>query len=162
MRRLLLVFFCFSISCWAKPPAKVNRLEAEYYVAAYARHYGVPLDFARAIVEQESNWHTCAVSDKGAVGLMQLMPRTAKGLGVGNRCDVKQNVSGGIRYLAMLMERYRGDLRLVAAAYYAGAGTVDRRGLAYGNRDVVAYVVTVRKRVQKQRQYARAAAGRER
>ena len=72
------------------------------------------------MIEQESGWHTCAVSGKGAVGLMQLMPETAQRLGVQNRCDVKQNISGGIRYLAWLNRKFHGDLRLVAASYYAG------------------------------------------
>src|SRR2546421_8907522 len=80
--------------------AQQSRQEAEYYLAAYARHYGVPLDFARAVVEQESGWQPCAVSPKGAAGIMQLMPETADRLGVRNRCNVRENISGGIRYLA--------------------------------------------------------------
>ena len=63
-----------------------DRIEAEYYVVAYARHYRVPLALARAIVKRESNWQPCVVSPKGAVGLMQLMPATAKRLGVTDRC----------------------------------------------------------------------------
>ena len=58
------------------------------------------MDGLRAVVEQESGWQRCAVSRKGAVGLMQLMPRTAARLNVHNRCDINQNVSGGVRYLA--------------------------------------------------------------
>lgn len=121
-----------------------ERDEAEYYIRAYARHYGVPVAFARAIVQQESNWHRCAVSSKGAVGLMQLMPQTAKTLGVIDRCNIKQNVSGGIRYLAWLIHEFHGDLRLVAAAYYAPENIVARRGLAYRNPDVVTYVSRIR------------------
>ena len=118
--------------------------EAEYYVWAYAQHYRVPVPLVRAVVEMESNWRMCAVSSKGAMGLMQLMPVTAQYLGVRDRCNIDQNVSGGVRYLAWLMRQFHGDLRLVAAAYYAGENIVGRRGLAYRNRDVVTYVARIR------------------
>lgn len=124
-----------------------SRQEAEYYLAAYAQHYRVPLDFARALVQQESAWRICPVSPKGATGLMQLMPQTAARLGVTNSCDLEQNVSGGIRYLAFLIQKFHGDLRLAAAAYYAGEQIVERRGLNYANPDVVCYVSTLRQRV---------------
>ena len=75
---------------------------------------------------------------------MQLMPLTAKRLGVGDRCDLDQNVSGGVRYLAWLMQQFHNDLRLVVAAYYAGEDAIGRRGLAYRNPDVVAYVTAIR------------------
>lgn len=127
-----------------------SRQEAEYYLAAYAEHYRVPLDFARALVQQESSWRVCAVSRKGAAGLMQLMPQTAARLGVSNACDLKQNVSGGIRYLAWLIEKFNGDLRLAAAAYYAGESIVAKRGLNYANPDVVRYVATLRRHVGQQ------------
>lgn len=129
-----------------------SRLEAEYYLAAYANHYGVPLDFARAVVEQESGWQVCAISSKGAAGIMQLMPDTASKLGVRNRCNLRQNIAGGIRYLACLMNKFHGELRLVAAAYYAGERVVEARGLAYANRDVVTYVASIRQRVERQRE----------
>jgi soluble lytic murein transglycosylase-like protein len=87
----------------------------------------------RAIVERESDWRVCAVSPKGAVGLMQLMPTTAQRLRVRDRCNIDQNVSGGVRYLAWLMQLFHNDLRLVAA-YYAGEHVIGRRGLAYAIR----------------------------
>jgi soluble lytic murein transglycosylase-like protein len=130
--------------------------EAEYYLGAYANHYGIPLDFARAVVEQESGWHVCAISKKGAAGIMQLMPQTAARLGVRNRCNLEQNISGGIRYLAWLMNKFHGELRLVAAAYYAGERVVEARGLAYANRDVVLYVASIRQRVEQQRRFGSA------
>jgi soluble lytic murein transglycosylase-like protein len=141
-----------SFSCWAET-GDGSRQEAEYYVAAYARHYRVPVDFVRALIEQESGWHRCAISRKGAAGLMQLMPDTAKKLNVQDRCDVKQNISGGVRHLAKLMAKFRGDLRLVAAAYYAGERVVEIRGLQYANPDVVGYVASIRERVERQRQF---------
>ena len=130
-----------------------SRREAEYYVAAYAQHYNVPVEFVRAVVEQESGWHQCPVSQKGAVGLMQLMPDTARRLKVENRCDLNQNVSGGVRDLAWLMTRFNGDLRLVAAAYYAGERAIEHGRLQYSNPDVVSYVMSIRARYQHQRRF---------
>ena len=130
---------------WAQSGGASARIEAERYVIAYSRAYRVPVALARAIVERESNWQPCAVSPKGAVGLMQLMPVTANRLGVTDRCNLDQNVSGGMRYLAWLMRRFPNDLRLVAAAYYAGEDTIGRRGLAYQNSEVVAYVTEIRR-----------------
>ena len=142
-------------ACWAST-GEEQRREAEYYVAAYAKHYNVPVEFVRAVVEQESGWRRCVVSTKGATGLMQLMPATAARLSVRNRCDINQNVSGGIRYLAWLMNRFHGDLRLVAAAYYVGETTIQRRGLRYSNPDVVAYVASVRERFARQKKFGSA------
>jgi soluble lytic murein transglycosylase-like protein len=129
---------------WAQSGRAPTRIEAEYYVTAYAQHYRVPVALARAIVSRESNWQPCVISAKGAVGLMQLMPATAKRLGVTDRCNLDHSVSGGVRYLAWLMRRFHNDLRLVSAAYYAGEDTIGRRGLAYRNLDVVTYVRAIR------------------
>jgi soluble lytic murein transglycosylase-like protein len=143
---LLLAEVLWAISIgWAQSGRTPKRIEAEYYVTAYAQHYQVPIALARAIVDRESNWRPCVSSPKGAVGLMQLMPATAMRLGVTDRCDLDQNVSGGVRYLAWLMKRFHDDLRLVAAAYYAGENTIGDGGLAYRNRDVMAYVSTIRR-----------------
>jgi soluble lytic murein transglycosylase-like protein len=130
--------------CRAQSPKPQARLEAEYYVVAYAQHYRVPVTLVRSIVERESHWQPCTVSPKGAVGLMQLMPLTAQGFGVRDRCNVDQNVSGGVRYLAWLMKHFHNDLRLVAAAYYAGQDVIGRQDLAYRNPDVIAYVARIR------------------
>jgi soluble lytic murein transglycosylase-like protein len=142
---LFLAQMLFAISiCQAQALAPQVRREAEYYVAAYAQHYRVPVELVRAIVPSESNWQPCAVSHKGAVGLMQLMPATASRLGVRERCNLNQNISAGVRYLALLMRQFHNDLRLVAAAYYAGEVVIGRRSLAYRNPDVVAYVAKIR------------------
>ena len=129
-------------------PSTTAKQEAEYYAAAYAKHYRLPVEFVRAVIAQESGWQPCVTSARGAVGIMQLMPHTAAMLGVRNRCDVRQNISGGVRYLAWLSGRYRRDLRLAVAAYSAGERAVDRRGLGYSNRDVVAYVASIRARTE--------------
>lgn len=149
---IALLFLVSVSACWAKTDP-YSRQEAEYYVAAYAQHYHVPVKFVRAVVEQESGWHRCAVSPKGAVGLMQLMPTTAARLNVRNRCDINQNISGGVRYLAWLMNKFHGDLRLTAAAYYAGERAIAARGLHFANPDVVTYVASIRERVQRQRKF---------
>jgi soluble lytic murein transglycosylase-like protein len=141
---LFLMMFYSVSSCWAQSSTIATRPESEYYVFAYAQHYRVPLALVRAVVERESNWSVCVVSPKGAVGLMQLMPATAERLKVRDRCNADQNISGGVRYLAWLMRRFHGDLRLVSAAYYAGENIVDRRGLAYRSPDVVEYVSRIR------------------
>jgi soluble lytic murein transglycosylase-like protein len=138
----LLLVICAATS-WAQMSTRKRR-EAEYYVAAYAQHYRVPVPLVRAVVERESNWRPCTISPKGAAGLMQLMPTTAQRLRVRDRCSIDQNVSGGVRYLAWLIEKFHGDLRLASAAYYAGEDIVSRRGLAYRNPDVVAYVSRIR------------------
>src|SRR6185437_6317225 len=140
-----LVILALANPCWAAS-GYGDRQEAEYYVAAYAQHYRVPVEFVRALVEQESAWRRCAISPKGAAGLMQLMPDTARKLGVQDPCDLRQNISGGVRHLAYLMSKFHGDLRLVAAAYYAGESVVEAKGLRYSNPDVVAYVASLRSR----------------
>jgi soluble lytic murein transglycosylase-like protein len=143
-RAFVLLLLIGSATSWAQSSQTATGPESEYYIAAYAQHYRVPIPLVRAFVERESNWRPCAISPKGAVGLMQLMPMTAQRLRVSDRCNIDQNVSGGVRYLAWLMGKFHGDFRLVSAAYYAGEGIVSRRGLAYHNPDVVAYVSQIR------------------
>ena len=96
-----------------------------------------------SIVEVESNWRPAAISLKGATGLMQLMPQTAQRFHVQNRFNIEQNIRGGVEYLAWLHMVFKGDLRLVTAAYVAGERRVIRRGLAYSCPEVFAYVQQV-------------------
>lgn len=149
MTRLLFVAFVLiaGANLTAESPQSANlevRRVAEYYAATYARHYHVPVPLVRAIIQRESNWQPCAVSSKGAKGLMQLMPATARRLGVRDSCNIEENISGGVRYLAWLMRLFHNDLRLVAAGYYAGEDVVARLGLSYHNHDVVSYVARIR------------------
>lgn len=92
---------------------------------AAERHHVDPA-LVRAVIQTESNWNPQAISRKGAVGLMQLVPTTAQRFGVNDAFNPKQNVDGGVRYLKLLLERYNGNLDLALAAYNAGEGAVDR------------------------------------
>src|ERR1700692_4062508 len=119
---------------------------AERCVQHYAAHYRVPPELIAALIDVESRWNPNALSNKGAMGLMQLMPATARRFGAFQPFDEEQNIAAGTRYVTTLMWEFRGDLRLVAAAYYAGDYWTEKKQLNYQNPDVVAYVQAVRRR----------------
>jgi soluble lytic murein transglycosylase-like protein len=121
------------------------------WAAYYAEMYHVPVELVGAIIEQESGWNPDAVSNKGAAGLMQLMPATARRFGVRNRFQIEENIRGGVAYLALLNDQFHGDLRLVTAAYYVGESTIQLRGQEYSSRDVYGYVCRVAQRYQARR-----------
>jgi soluble lytic murein transglycosylase-like protein len=109
-------------------------------VSYYAEMYGVSPALVRAIIQIESAWQPGAVSSKGGVGLMQLMPATAAHFGVTHPFYIHENIRGGVAYLAELMGLFHGDFRLVVAGYAAGEKAVIARGLDYSSREVYEYV----------------------
>jgi soluble lytic murein transglycosylase-like protein len=98
----------------------------ETAVRQAASRYNLPPDLIRSVIRAESNFQPTAVSSAGAMGLMQLMPDTARDLGVTNAFDVRQNVDGGARYLRQMLDRFNGDLKLALQAYNAGPGAVEQ------------------------------------
>jgi soluble lytic murein transglycosylase-like protein len=110
----------------SRAAVNLDRDGAEKLVREAAERHRVDPALIRAVIETESNWNSGAVSRKGAVGLMQLIPTTAQRFGVKDMFNPKQNVDAGVRYLKSLLERYNGNLELALAAYNAGEGAVDR------------------------------------
>ncbi len=130
------MLFTYIIECYAcDVHSKVDWNTVPLHLADYrddihaaSRLTGVNGALLRAVIHAESGFNARALSYKGAQGLMQLMPGTASELGVGDAFDPAENISGGARYLAMLLRDYRGDVKLAAAAYNAGAGAVAKYG----------------------------------
>lgn len=100
----------------------------EEYFKEASETYGVDINLLKAIARQESNFNPSATSSAGAMGVMQLMPSTAKGLGVTNAYDAQQNIMGGAKLMAQNLKKYNGDVSLALAAYNAGGGNVDKYG----------------------------------
>jgi soluble lytic murein transglycosylase-like protein len=125
----------------AEPPVADPRLDRIVRDAA-ERHRLDPA-LVKAVISTESGWNTRAVSHKGAVGLMQLIPSTAQRFGVGNPFDPAQNVEGGTTYLKTLLDRYNGDLTKSLAAYNAGEHAVDLSGGVPAYRETQQYVQKV-------------------
>lgn len=106
----------------------VSKDEINGLIETYAQKNGLDADFVRAVVKQESGFNEKATSRCGAQGLMQLMPGTAKGLGVINPYDAEDNIKGGTKMLSNLLKTYGGNKELALAAYNAGGGAVKKYG----------------------------------
>lgn len=107
-----------------------------------AKQHNIDPQLVKAVIRAESNWNPGAVSRKGALGLMQLMPSTAALLGV-NPSNPLENIDGGVRYLKHMIQRFNGDLTLALAAYNAGPKLVEKRGMVPSIPETVTYVKRV-------------------
>lgn len=107
-----------------KDPARYNRYNG--LIDEAAQLYQLPESFIRAVMRVESDFNPKVVSRAGAMGLMQLMPKTARSMGVSDPFDARQNILGGSRYLRILANRFKGDLVLTVAAYNAGEAAVEK------------------------------------
>jgi soluble lytic murein transglycosylase-like protein len=115
-----------SLTGKSRQSLNLDRDGVEKLVSEAAERHRIDPALIRAVIETESNWNPSAVSRKGAVGLMQLIPTTAQRFGVDDLYSPQQNVDAGVKYLKTLLERYNGNLDLALAAYNAGEGAVDR------------------------------------
>jgi soluble lytic murein transglycosylase-like protein len=117
-----------------------ERHKIEKSIQKAARKYNLSPGLIRGVVQAESNFRVDAVSRAGAQGLMQLMPGTAKELGVTKPLDIDQNIDGGARYLRKMLDRFGGDVKLALAAYNAGPGTVRKYAGNVPYRETIQYV----------------------
>ena len=122
-----------------------NALDLKTLIAEAAKQYEISPELVDSVIQVESNYNTWAVSPKGAQGLMQLMPDTARRFGVRNSFDAKENIQGGVRYLKFLQDTFKDD-SLAIAAYNAGEGAVQKYGHVPPYAETIHYVANVGKR----------------
>jgi soluble lytic murein transglycosylase-like protein len=117
-------------------------------IESAAKLHQVEPKLIRGVIEQESAFRPCAISAKGAKGLMQLMPDTIEQFKVGDVFDPKQNIEAGATFLRQLLDKYKGDLKLALAAYNAGPGSVDKTGGIPDIKETQDYVEGILKRMR--------------
>jgi len=110
----------------AAKETETNYNSYDHIIGHYCQLYNIDQELVKIIIERESNFNPRAVSKSGAVGLMQLMPRTADLLGVKDVYNPSENIRGGVKFLRNLFDMFGGDLELVLAAYHAGPGLVKK------------------------------------
>jgi len=141
----------YRIDCYAcEVDSLIDWRQAKLYLQPYkydinqaALKYRIDPAFVRAVIHAESHFNPQAISKTGAQGLMQLMPATARELGVKNSLSAKQNIKGGVKHLARLLRKYKGDNELASAAYNAGEGAVKRHGGIPPYKETQVYVERV-------------------
>ena len=122
---------------------KIHRVDIDRFdtcIREAAQYYSLPSPLVKAVVAAESAFEAAAVSPAGAIGLMQLMPETARAMFVTNPLDPRDNIFGGARYLRILANRFNGDVRLAVAAYNAGPDAVEKSAGVPSYRETEAYV----------------------
>ena len=112
----------------SKIDLKAQKTDIDELIATFSEKYDIDSDFIKAIIKQESGFNTKATSKKGAMGLMQLMPKTAESLGVIDAYNPSENIEGGVKYLKGLLDKYDNNKELALAAYNAGPGAVKKYG----------------------------------
>jgi len=128
----------------SNPVLQKRRSALDPLIERVAMRQKVEPALVRAVIEVESQFHAGAISPKGAVGAMQLMPQTARRFGVADRRDPLQNIEGGVAYLKDLLGRFQGNVALALAAYNAGEHAVDRHGRVIPRyRETMLYVPQV-------------------
>ena len=139
----LLLFVLYSSNVEAKD---ISELKKKYngLIKNVADKYGVDAQLIHSIILTESNYNEFAISSKGAVGLMQLMPETARDLGVKNLYSPTENIDGGVRYLKHLMNHYNRDMDLYLAAYNAGPEAVAKYGRVPPYPETIRYIKKVK------------------
>jgi len=112
----------------SKIDLRAQSANVDELIETFGEKYGIDSDFIKAIIKQESGFNVNATSKKGAMGLMQLMPKTAESLGVLDAYNPSQNIEGGVKYLKSLLEKYGDNKEMALAAYNAGPGAVKKYG----------------------------------
>ena len=141
----------YRIGCGRLTASQIDRKTRPYLqeIKKYSKIYGVEVNLVRAIIRQESCFKPKAKSRVGAMGLMQLMPDTAKYLGISNAWKTDQNIKGGVKYISRQLKRFKGDKRLALAAYNAGPGAVLKYKGVPPYRETQNYVGSIMKEYQR-------------
>jgi soluble lytic murein transglycosylase-like protein len=137
----------------APPARRVAPAAIDAMVDRIASEEGVEAPLVHSVIQAESNYNASAVSAKGAQGIMQLIPATARRFGVDNAFNAEENIQGGVKYLKFLLEYYHGDYTKAIAAYNAGEGAVDKYKGVPPYAETRGYVRTVAKRLTAARQH---------
>jgi soluble lytic murein transglycosylase-like protein len=141
----------------APPTPRVAPAEINAMVDRIAGEEGVEAPLVYSVIQAESNYNASAISAKGAQGIMQLIPATARRFGVGNTFNAEENIQGGVRYLKFLLDYYHGDYAKAIAAYNAGEGAVDKYNGVPPYAETQGYVRTVAKHLTAERQHHKGA-----